>query len=438
MEQPISEDLIFKVDPTEIEVDKDLPRHRKDIGEIQQMVESIKTFGQILPIVISRDKKLIAGGRRLAACMLLSIQARVCYKDTVDKLLMREMELEENIQRKSLTPAEECLAVDDLMKLKQARFGTSVSGRPGGFSPEAVGDLIGKSRAYVQEAVILADVIRMFPGLSEAKSKSDIKRAAKGFQRAADNITALANYEETIKKTKEFVLVNRDAETYLAGLGEKSIDLFFTDPPYAIDIHSLSMTTGGGTGGDITSTGTVYDDTPEYVLPLLKKIAGESYRVTKDSGHAYLFCAPSNFWLLKEMMNTAGWITHERPIIWIKRETGQNNQPEHWPSAAYEFILYARKPNSTIILQGRPDWLQIDPVLPSEKVHQAEKPVSLCKELISRVCLPGSYIIDCCMGSGAIIEAAVDMKMLVLGCEKDVASYASAVNRMVKWKEKHL
>jgi hypothetical protein len=42
------------------------------------------------------------------------------------------------------------------------------------------------------------------------------------------------------------------------------------------------------------------------------------------------------------------------------------------------------------------------------------------------------------MGSGAIIEAAVEMKMLVLGCEKDVVSYASAVNRMMKWKEKHL
>jgi site-specific DNA-methyltransferase (adenine-specific) len=399
------------------------------------MVESIKTFGQILPIVISRDKKLIAGGRRLAACMLLGIQARVCYKDTVDKLLMREMELEENIQRKALTPSEECLAVDELLKLKQAKHGTPTSGRQGGFTPEAIGELIGKSRAYVQEAVVLADIIRMFPELSEAKSKSDIKRAAKSFQRAADNITALASYEETIKKTKEFILVNRDAETYLAGLGEKSIDLFFTDPPYGIDIHELAMTTGGETGGDITTTNTAYDDSEGYAKALLEKLCYESFRVTKDSGHALIFCAPSHFSWLSATMGAAGWIVSPRPIVWIKRESGQNNQPEKWFSAAYEFILFARKPSSCLILQGRPDWVQCDIVLPSVRVHQAEKPVTLCKELISRCCLPGSYILDPCMGSGAIMEAGVTMKMLCLGCEKDVTSYAAAVKRMVDLKK---
>jgi len=437
LENTINEKVIFEVEPTDIQVRDDLPRHRKDLGEVNKLVESIKTFGQILPIVISRDNYLIAGGRRLAACMLLGIKARVCYKDTVDPLLMRELELEENIQRKDLTPAEECLAIDELLKLKQLKHGESGSGKAGGFTTEAVGELVGKSRAYVSEAISLADAVRMFPNLAECKSKSDIRKAVKGYQRVSDNINALASYEETIKRSNEFILVNRSAEDYLTGIGDKSIDLFFTDPPYAINIHSLSMTVGGETGGDITTTGTKYDDSPEYVFPLLEKIAVESYRITKDSGHAYLFCAPSNFWWLKERMNSAGWITHERPIIWIKRETGQNNQPEHWPSSAYEFILFARKTGSTIILQGKPDWMQVDPVLPSERVHQAEKPVSLCKELIARVCMPGSYILDCFAGSGAILEAAVEMKMLALGCEKDVASYASAVNRMVKWKEKH-
>jgi len=437
LENTIDEKVIFEVEPTDIQINDDLPRHRKDLGEIKKLVESIKTFGQILPIVISRDKFLIAGGRRLAACMILGIKARVCYKDTVDSLLMRELELEENIQRKDLTPAEECLAIDELLKLKQAKHGTSGSGKPGGFTTEAVGELVGKSRAYVSEAISLADAIRMFPNLAECKSKSDIKKAVKGFQRVSDNITALASYEETIKRSDEFVLVNRSAEDYLAGVGDKSIDLFFTDPPYGIDIHELAMTMGGETGGDITSTSITYDDSESYAKTLLEKLCTESFRITKDSGHALIFCAPSHFPWLSTTMADAGWLVAPRPIVWIKRETGQNNQPEKWFSAAYEFILFARKTQSCLVLQGRPDWIQVDPVLPSERIHQAEKPVSLCKELISRTCLPGSYILDCCMGSGAIIEAAVTMKTLVLGCEKDVSAYASSVNRMTKWKERN-
>jgi DNA modification methylase len=124
-----------------------------------------------------------------------------------------------------------------------------------------------------------------------------------------------------------------------------------------------------------------------------------------------------------------------RPIIWIKRETGQNNQPEHWPSAAYEFILYARKQESSIILQGRPDWIQCNPVNINDKIHQAEKPIELCKELISRVCLPGQYMLDPCMGSGALVEAGIEMKLMTLGCELAIESYAAAVTRMIKFKE---
>ena len=432
----IDEGLIFELDPVNIKVNDELPRHRKELGKIQEMVESIKTFGQIQPIVINRNDELIVGGRRLAACLLGGFQVRACYKDTVDPLLMREMELEENVQRKSLTPAEESIAIADLVELKQTRYGKPTQGIEGGFTLNDAAEFVGKSKGSVIESLQIAEAVRMFPNLAECKTKSDIKKAVKGLERTQRNLTALRTYNETIKKSDEAILVNRKAEEYVSNLPEASIDLFFTDPPYAINIHNIAMTMGGETGGNITTTGTTYEDTPEYVIPLIKNLAVESYRIVKDNGHAYLFCAPSFFWLIKEIMLAAGWLVHERPIIWIKRESGQNNQPSHWPSAAYEFILFARKPNSRIVIPGKPDWIQCDPVLPSERVHQAEKPVALCKELISRVCLPGSYILDCCMGSGAIIEATLDMKCLALGCEKDTGVYASAVARMEKLKEK--
>lgn len=430
----VDEKSIFEIDPLEVKVNKELPRQRKDLGEINKMIESIRTFGQLQPIVINRNNELIAGGRRLAACMMGGFKARVCYKDTVDPLAMREMELEENIQRKALTPSEEVLAVAELVELKQKIYGVKSPNKEGGFSHSDAAEILGKSRTSVVEDIQLAEAIRMFPVLSECKTKSEIKKAVKGMERAKTQIEALSSYEETIKKFDEFILVNRDAVNYLAGIGDRTVDLFFSDPPYGIDIHDLAMTMGGETGGNVTTTNTDYDDSEDYAKKLLETFAVESFRVVKNNGHALLFCAPSHFSWLSEQMKKAGWLVAPRPVIWIKRESGQNNQPEKWFSAAYEFILFARKQESTLVLHGKPDWIQCDPVLPSERTHQAEKPVALCKELISRTCLPGQYMLDPCMGSGALIEAGFQMKMLCLGCEKDIASYASAVARMAKLK----
>ncbi len=431
----INELQIFELEPTEIKVKDNLPRLRRELGEIEKMVASIQKFGQLQPIVINRNNELIAGGRRLAACLVGGFKARVCYKDTIEPLAMREMELEENIQRKALTPAEEALAVEEFHNLKVQIYGKPISGVPGGGTGHTIEDTaiaLNRSRASVIDDIQIAAALKLFPDLAQLDTKSAIKKAYKGLERVSQQMDALASYEETIKRSKEFVLVNRDAEQYLPGIPDKSIDLFFTDPPYGIDVHDKAITIGGETGGEFTASAITYDDSESYAKALLEILCTESYRVTKDTGHAYFFCGKTHFEWLRGRMEAAGWNVFPWPIIWAKRETGQNNQPDKWPSAAYEAILFARKSESQIILQGKPDWIQCDPVLPSVRTHQAEKPIELCKELISRVCLPGQHMIDPCMGSGALVEAGVTMKLLVLGCEKEIESYASAVTRMTK------
>lgn len=431
----IDENLIFEIDPLKIIVKEDRPRQRKDLGEVAKLAESIKTVGQINPILIDRENGLVAGGRRLAACMLLGTKARVAYKDSIDPILLREIELEENVQRKDLTPAEESLAIQELVDLKRARLGTPTPGREGGFTLSDAADLVGKTKGSVIESLNIANMVKQFPALSECKTKSEIKSAVKGLLRKAEEVKALASYEEKIKTEESFKLHHANAEDFLQGIPDGTVNLFFSDPPYGIDVHDIAMTTGGQTGGKITNTATSYDDSENYAKSLLEVLAKESYRVTKSTGHAMVFCAPSHFQWLSNQMVSAGWLVAPRPVIWIKRESGQNNQPEKWFSAAYEFILFARKSESSLVLQGRPDWIQCDPVVPSQRLHQAEKPVDLCKELVARCCLPGQTMVDPCMGSAALVEAGFRMKLMVQGCEKDDASYATAVARMSKVKE---
>ena len=94
-------------------------RVRKDLREISGLIESMRSFGQLSPIIVNRKHELIAGNRRLEAAIRLgwnSIDAIVIDKD--DEIDMLELELEENIQRNDLTSDEISDGFTRLEKLK--------------------------------------------------------------------------------------------------------------------------------------------------------------------------------------------------------------------------------------------------------------------------------------------------------------------------------
>ena len=70
---------------------------------------------------------------------------------------MKEMEIEENLQRKQFTPAEEVLALSELHKLKQAKYGDSVQGKKGGWVLEDTADLVGKSKGLIPRPRLARD-----------------------------------------------------------------------------------------------------------------------------------------------------------------------------------------------------------------------------------------------------------------------------------------
>ena len=94
-------------------------RLRKDMGDIAALAESMKRFGQISPILITKKNVLIAGGRRLEAARTLgwaSINAVVA--EIPDELSKLEYELEENIQRRDFSPAEAREALEKIERLR--------------------------------------------------------------------------------------------------------------------------------------------------------------------------------------------------------------------------------------------------------------------------------------------------------------------------------
>lgn len=428
----VPSDILLTLDPMTVKVSETQKRYRKDMGDLRELANSIIQNGQIQPIVITRETHtLVAGGRRLAACVLAQIPIKAIYADTVDPLKLREIEIEENIKRKAFTPAEEVMAVQELHSMKVAQFGVKVQNTDnGGWSIADTAALLGKSRASVMGDLNLADMVKQFPQLASAKKKTEIANAAKGLDRLSSVMSTITENEgKIIPGTLLWNIRHHDALIDMAEQADSSIDILLTDPPYGINIDKTAASAGGTTGGDNLS-GFVFDDSTDNALALYRVLATQSFRFTTSQAHAYVFIGPEFFHLLRSIFIEAGWLVHVKPLIWIKRTTGQCNVPHAWPSSCYEMLMYARKPDSRLIMEGRPDWFECDPVL--TKTHPTEKPVRLIKDMLERVSLPGMSLYDPFMGSGAVIQAGVESKLRSSGCDILTESYATALSRLVK------
>lgn len=82
-------------------------RRREEYGAVDELAASIERYGLLHPIVVDIERNLVAGGRRLAAVRQLGMEhVAVRMLDTLSPAERREIELEENLQRKDLTSHE--------------------------------------------------------------------------------------------------------------------------------------------------------------------------------------------------------------------------------------------------------------------------------------------------------------------------------------------
>ena len=91
-------------------------RQRSELQVDEDFVSSLRARGVLVPLLVRRDKTLVAGGRRRAAALaaeLPSVPVRY-VEDHVTPSELRLIELEENIRRAELPWRDECRAVSEL------------------------------------------------------------------------------------------------------------------------------------------------------------------------------------------------------------------------------------------------------------------------------------------------------------------------------------
>lgn len=95
------------------------PRMAFDNDSLEELAESIRTFGLIQPISVRKQAdgryQIISGERRFRACKLAGMDTIPAYIRTADDQGMLEMAIVENIQRQDLDPIEIAMSYQRLM-----------------------------------------------------------------------------------------------------------------------------------------------------------------------------------------------------------------------------------------------------------------------------------------------------------------------------------
>ncbi|MDP2683622.1 MAG: DNA methyltransferase [bacterium] len=427
----IEKDLetILHLDPKTILVREGLERYRIDLTQLEELYNSIKKFGQLAPIIITENYELIAGGRRLASCLEYKASTIACViKKAVSNDLLREIELEENIQRQGFTPAEYALAIYDLHYLKCSIYGTIKPGqkKSSGWTMEKTAALINKTQAHVTQQLQIAERIKEFPALAKCETATEINAKVKSLDTQISRAKGLVKFEkehsDVLDKIDNFLFCRNFRALEIA---KSSIDFILTDPPYNINISNIALSATGKTGNDLATIDfkDYWSQSDRVSLVML------SARYLKPTGHFLAFCSIEQFNEYKSLLEMYKFLVYPRPLIFTK-SLGTSNNPDLYPLPRYEIAIFARRPQAKLV-ESFIDIMPLGNV--TNKQHINEKPAAIAKYLCQKIVLPNSLVLDFCMGSGNLLVGALQAKMRIVGCDNSKQSFDLARTNIINY-----
>ena len=103
----------------DIEPNRHQPRKHFSEEELNELADSIRTYGVITPVIVVKEGNhymIIAGERRWRAAKIAGVRELPAVVREYTEQEIAEISLVENIQRSDLNPIEEAMAYDKLMK----------------------------------------------------------------------------------------------------------------------------------------------------------------------------------------------------------------------------------------------------------------------------------------------------------------------------------
>ncbi|MCI9063191.1 MAG: ParB/RepB/Spo0J family partition protein [Clostridia bacterium] len=136
-------DILKNLKINEVEPNREQPRKTFDQESLEELSASIKQYGVIQPIVVTKQDgyyAIVAGERRWRASKMAGLEEIPAIIRDYDERTNREISLIENIQREDLTPYEKAVGIKTLMEEYD-------------LTQEQVGKIIGRSRSAVANCI---------------------------------------------------------------------------------------------------------------------------------------------------------------------------------------------------------------------------------------------------------------------------------------------
>lgn len=397
-------------------------RQRRDLPNIDTLADSIRRLGLIHPIVIDRENNLVAGERRLSACIALGwTHINAQYSDDLDPLVRHAIELEENIKREALPWQDECRAVAEYHALR--------SSQEPDWSQAKTGEALGLDQSDISNKIKVAqaldsghELVLNAPRLSTAKG---IVRRAES--RAAESeLLSLGAGPSLEPEPLTGPIINADFNEWAGRYTGPKFNFIHCDFPYGINADKFNQGAAATHGG--------YADTEETYWNLCITLAANLDRLVAPSAHIMFWFSMHYY---QETLDFFEKNTDFRldpfPLIWTKSDNiGIIPDPERGPRRIYETALFGSRGDRKIVRSKSNAFVGSS----ERSVHMSIKPVPMLSHFFEMFVDESTNFLDPTCGSGASVRAASAMKAkTVIGLEinPDFANQANTdFNKVVK------
>lgn len=469
-------------------------RKRSDLQDINAMAESLARYGLMQRLVVTNKPDgtylLVAGGRRLAAAKQLgwsTISAEL--RENVTPAELRELELEENLQRANMRWYEEAACLLEIFELKTKEY--ALRGEKFGYQESSV--VLKRSVGSIHNAVLVAQEYckspDMFAGCESIQDALKVLQKRKLDQALAEQARRVQEKLKVNKKSVEVQdvrkleavvaprqavrpmgvpglstpsledededvalpaldgfdgvdgpvevtddkfevelskqIVKADCLEYVRTLPDGFFDHVVTDPPYAIDMDNLSQSNTGM--DDIASVESNHqvEDNKE----LLRALMPELFRVTRNNSFVCLWYDLDQHEFLSSLGRAAGFAVQRWPIVWDKTHACLNQMAEYNFTKRTEVCMILRKPGAKLAKVQPTNVIRAgNDEVKKEYNHPFAKPRAAWDFLYQAVALPGQRVWDPFAGIGSSLQAAIE-RNLVPYCTEEKDFYNTLLVR---------
>lgn len=196
---------VLEIDVNEIDPNLEQPRKKFDDDRLNELAQSIRTYGIVQPIIVQRSGErfiIIAGERRYRAARIAGLETVPAVIKEYSKQAFMEVSLVENLQREDLNPIEEAQAMRLLMDEHS-------------LTQDELASRLGKSRSAI------ANTLRLLTLPQNVLEMVISGELSSGHARCLVSLTSDLEKERIARKIVEMGLSVRATEELIKTLGTK-------------------------------------------------------------------------------------------------------------------------------------------------------------------------------------------------------------------------